>query len=121
MDVLVVEDDHAGRDLLTMILENRGYNVESYTNAVDALRAARTSHPDILVTDLMLGGARSGLDLVSAFRADVALRSVPILVLTGVTRSSDLQVAYEHGADTCLPKPVDISRLLSAIDSLVAN
>ena len=48
VDVLVVEDDHAGRDLLTMILENRGVQRrELHTNAVDAITWLHGLHTQI--------------------------------------------------------------------------
>ncbi|ORI25479.1 response regulator [Rhodococcus sp. 1168] len=119
MNVLVVEDDRAGRELLGMVLESRGHRVDSYANGQGALLAARVSHPDILIADLMLSSGYTGLDLVIAFRADDGLKSIPILVLTGMSRSAELRLARESGADVCLTKPVDIPQLLSTIEALI--
>lgn len=121
MDVLVVEDDHAGRHLLGMILETRDHSVRAFSGGVDALVAARESTPGLLIVDLLLGGDYSGLDLVAAFRADPTLRAVPILVLTGVTAPSDLRRARDIGASACLPKPVDVRHLLRVVDSLTVG
>ena len=121
MHVLVVEDDLAGRELLGMILESRGFSVTTCITAQEALATAPHIEPQLLVTDLMLGAgdATAGLELVGAFRSDPRVNSVPILVLTGITGPYDLARAREYGADACLPKPVDVSRLMVEIDNLV--
>lgn len=115
--ILVVEDDHAIRYLLTQVLEGSGYVVIACEDGAHGLTAASAEidRIDAVITDSRMPGM-DGVELVARIRA---LRpAMPILVVSGNVEEGD-----PRGADTrmvCLSKPVspellrlELSRLLS--------
>lgn len=117
MDVIAVDDDRAGLELLRMLLEASGHSVRTSRDADGARRLLEAPPlPDVLVTDLLLGPAREdGYRLIAALRADPAYDRVAIVALTGVTRAEDLDRARVAGADACFGKPFDLEAFLTTL------
>ena len=113
MPKLFIIDDHDDtRELLAEWLRIDGYDVAEFPRAEEALAAARESVPAAVITDLMLEGM-SGLELVTAVRADPALAELPVIACTG--RSDQRQAA---GFTKVLVKPIvpeNLSTLLREI------
>lgn len=119
MDVVAVDDDPAGLDLLRMVLEADGHTVRTCRSAADALDRLADGAPDILVTDLMMGpDRRDGFRLIDEVRGRPELARVPVVILSGMTSREELGRARAAGADVCLTKPVDIAELLQVFRSI---
>src|SRR5215218_2936799 len=73
--------------------------------------------PALVLLDLNLPGIR-GLEVLARWKADPALRAVPVVVLSGSSREEDVDAAYEAGANAYLAKPIDFSELRRTILSL---
>lgn len=112
LDVLVVEDESDAVELLSRVLANRGANVTSARDASSALAFALPNAPDVIVTDLGLPDM-DGLELVRRIRAEHG-GAVGIVALTGFS-AKDCECTPSAGFDEWLTKPVDISRLVRAI------
>jgi DNA-binding response OmpR family regulator len=113
--VLVVEDDADARDALALLLASCGYELETAPDADTAIRKAATFRPDVLVCDWLLAGTRDGVALARIMQAETG---IPVIFVTAHSvpelrsRTRDLRVhAY-------LPKPIDVSRLTSALAAL---
>jgi CheY-like chemotaxis protein len=89
--VLVAEDESDIRELLRLALSAAGHEVETAPDGAAALEQARVRPPALLITDLRMP-AMNGLDLIRAFRAEPALRRVPVILFTAFV-SSDPRVA----------------------------
>src|SRR4051794_26757053 len=76
--VLVVDDDPALAEMLTIVLRNEGFDTAVVRDGAKAVEAFRESHPDLILLDLMLPGT-SGLDVCKEIRAE---SGVPIIMLT---------------------------------------
>src|SRR5262249_31763632 len=76
-----------------------------------ALKAARESTPDLVLTDLLLPGM-DGFDFLRQLRAEVGTRTLPIIVISGLTEESDRLKALEAGANDYLIKPFSERELL---------
>lgn len=120
MNVIAVDDDHAGRELLRMVLEAAGHAVRTSASAGDAIVLVRASPaPTVVVTDLLMGVTRDeGYRLIERIRLDPRLDPIGIIALTGVTSGRDLARARAIGADACLPKPIDVPRFLGVLDEV---
>ena len=112
--ILVVDDDPDVRLLFRLIFESVGYQVDEARNGVAALILIKDSLPDLVVTDMVMPDM-DGLELIRRLRADVRTAQLPILAVTAHARSRDLA----SGADQVLDKPIDRSRLLATVGSLV--
>lgn len=99
--MLVVEDDFELRDLLRSYLERDGRAVLTTGFGAEALRLARSAHPDLVVLDLGLPDL-PGAEVAHELRTD---SDVPILMLTGKSTQEDRIRGLESGADDYLSKP----------------
>ncbi|MBW0090485.1 response regulator [Pseudonocardia sp. KRD-184] len=117
MDVIAVDDDDAGLELLRMVLESAGHRVRTSADVAGGLRLiAEGPVPAAVVTDLLMGVDRDGgYRLISRIRADPAHDAVAVVALTGVTSADDLVRARAAGADACLPKPIDVAEFLAVL------
>lgn len=112
IDVLVVEDETDAVELLSRVLVARGARVMSARDATSALAIAIPKRPEVIVTDLGLPDM-DGYELVRRIRAEHG-GSVGIVALTGFA-AKDCECPQSTGFDERLTKPVDISRLIRAI------
>ena len=115
--VLVVEDDAAIRELLTLHLKLEGYGVLSSENGTEALRLARTERFDLIVLDVMLPGL-DGISVCGAIRRDSANTDVPILMLTARREEADKVLGLETGADDYLTKPFGVREFVARVRAL---
>ena len=117
--VLVVEDDFDTQHPLAEILQLKGYLVATASDVERACFAARAKRPDLIITDLMLPG-KTGLDLIVRVRKDPAIKSIPILVLSGCPPQM-LHNAQRAGADYCLEKPIHFERFWETLERLIGR
>lgn len=105
--VLVVDDDPVMRELAAAKLAEAGYVADGAADGAAGLAAARAGEPPILIiTDVDMPGL-SGFDLTRALRADSALNSVPVIVITGSEHPNAVEEAFAAGATSFLAKPIN--------------
>jgi signal transduction histidine kinase/CheY-like chemotaxis protein len=119
LHVLVVEDDPDARQLLTVLLEDSGCHVRAAHDVPSALAAITSEPPDVLVSDIGLPG-EDGYELIRKIRSlpDVKARKVPALALTAYARAEDRWKALRAGYLMHIPKPLEPSELITAIENL---
>lgn len=112
--VLIVEDHGLFGQGLAHALEDRGIAtvVCKPEHRDDALQAARDARPDLVLLDMELGPAGTGLELIEPLREIGAI----VVMLTAVTDRLVLAECIEAGADGLISKAVDFETLLDAID-----
>ena len=115
--VLVVEDDAAIRELVTLHLKLEGYGVVPSADGVEALRLARGERFDLIVLDIMLPGL-DGVSVLGAIRRESSNQSTPILMLTARREEADKVLGLETGADDYLTKPFGIREFIARIRAL---
>jgi len=107
--VLVLEDESGLREVLGLMLEYSGYDVEAVRNGAEGLRRLREGlRPACVLLDLMMP-IMDGPEFVRAMRADATLASIPVVVLSGITRMLDDPSSL--GAAAYLEKPLDVPRV----------
>lgn len=116
--VLVVEDDPAIRELVTLHLKLEGYGVVSSADGTEALRLARAERFDLIVLDIMLPGL-DGISILSAIRRGSPNKDTPILMLTARREEADKVLGLESGADDYLTKPFVIDELIARLRALI--
>jgi DNA-binding response OmpR family regulator len=112
-NILLVEDEPAIQRANKVILERRGgYTVRLAENLAEARQSIAESVPDLIVLDIMLPDG-SGLDFLAELRAgDI---SIPVLLLTALSETSDELKGIEAGGDDYITKPYDNEILLAKI------
>jgi two-component system, OmpR family, response regulator MtrA len=109
--VLVVDDDPALAEMLTIVLRGEGFETAVVRDGSKALDVFRDAHPDLVLLDLMLPGT-SGLDVCKEIRAE---SGVPIIMLTAKTDTVDVVLGLESGADDYVMKPFKPKELTARI------
>jgi DNA-binding response OmpR family regulator len=112
--VLLVDDDV---DFLTQMadaLRLEGINVETARTPGEALVQAVRNPPDVILLDILLGGA-DGIDVLEALRAEPETRSVPVLACTALGSRDSAKLLPTLGFDGLLAKPLDPGELARAL------
>jgi CheY-like chemotaxis protein len=112
--VFVVDDERVIASTLTTILQVSGYDARCFVNPLEALEAARTAEPNLLISDVLMPEL-SGIDL--AIRLKEQYPTCKVLLFSGQAMTADLLAsAREQGHDfQLLAKPVHPTDLLARI------
>ena len=110
--VLVVDDDPLVCDLLVQFLSLRGYRALGVKDGEDALRMVEDVPPDLILLDMIMPGM-AGIEVLQALRE----KEYPggIIIMTGSHNEELLEEAWSLGPQEVLVKPIDLERLLTAI------
>jgi CheY-like chemotaxis protein len=114
--ILVVDDNADDREIYSNILYYNNFDVILAEDAVQAVKAARESRPDIILMDVYLGEI-SGLTAAYHIRQDPAICCIPIVCITGFDLNPALGLAV--GCESMLQKPVSVEMLMSVIRGLL--
>ncbi|WP_288863910.1 MtrAB system response regulator MtrA [uncultured Corynebacterium sp.] len=109
--ILVVDDDPAINEMLTIVLEAEGFQTSSVTDGAEAVQTFHSFGPDLILLDLMLPGM-NGIDICREIRKESA---VPIVMLTAKTDTVDVVLGLESGADDYITKPFKPKELVARI------
>jgi two-component system phosphate regulon response regulator PhoB len=102
--ILVVDDETDIADLVALHLKREGHDCDCLADGLEVMPYAIEHQPDLIVLDLMLPGI-DGLQVFRKLRADSRTRSIPVIILTARTQTSDRITGLELGADDYLSKP----------------
>ncbi len=112
--VLVVEDDEELRNLIALVLRDKGHSVTTVSNGFDALRSIASQKPSLMILDLMMP-EMSGEEVCKTVKEDPALSDIMVMVLSA---KGDLQAklnCLNLGAEEFLVKPIDLEELAARV------
>jgi len=109
--VLVVDDDPALAEMLTIVLRGEGFETTVVSDGTRALPAMRELKPDLVLLDLMLPGM-NGIDVCKGIRAE---SNVPVVMLTAKSDTVDVVLGLESGADDYVVKPFKPKELVARV------
>ena len=102
---LIVDDFATMRRIVRTLLKEIGHrNAEEAADGQDALKKLRAGAFDIVVTDVNMPNM-NGLELLTKIRADDALKSLPVLMITAEAKKEDIIKAAQAGASGYIVKP----------------
>ena len=110
--------DGVGIQRLCRALVRRGHEVAMAVDGAQALAAARSEAPALVLMDMSLP-VIDGWEATRRLKADPALRDIPVIALTAHAMSGDRERALEAGCDDFDTKPIEFERLLAKIDALI--
>lgn len=126
--VLVVDDDPDVRLFNTTVLEEHGYTPLEAANGEEALQMMRSERPDLVILDVLMP-RQSGIRLYRRLRTDADLKTVKVIVLSGIAKKSFLksqQALTEFGQGAVpepefyLEKPVEAETLAETIKKAIS-
>ena len=120
IELLLIEDEAAMRDLIATALEFEGYRVHRAAGGESGLDLARRHRPALIICDVMMPGT-DGYQVLASLRADPTLAPVPFIFLTARGAKRDLRLGMSSGADDYLTKPVVLDDLLAAVRARLAR
>ena len=116
--VLVVEDESAIAELISMNLRHAGFEVSVAMTSDQARLEVDRVLPDLVVLDWMLPG-QSGVALAKHWRSQMRTRELPIIMLTARAEECDKVAGLDAGADDYLTKPFSVNELLARIRAVL--
>ncbi len=117
--ILIADDSEPDRELLKLLLELNGYRVTVAGNGVEALAAARSCRPDVIVSDVAMP-KMDGFLLCHAWMQDPELRTVPFIFYSAnLTLAKDEHVGKALGAARYLIKPMQQESFLQELRSVL--
>lgn len=114
--ILIVEDNETILTALEMLLSHSDFDVRTTLHGEEAVAAATTFMPDIILLDLLLSGIDGG-SVCESLKADKNTKHIPIIMMSAHPDAE--KVATESGADGFIDKPASISEIRSTIDSVI--
>jgi len=116
--ILIADDNEANREILTRLLEARGYDIEVACDGEQALTSARAKLPDLLLLDVMMP-KMDGLEVCQRLKADKSLPFMPIILVTARADTKDIVRGLEAGGDEYVTKPIDQAALVARVRSVL--
>ena len=115
MNILVVEDERNHADAIVRIVSDAGFNCEAVYDGNAGLTSAESGLYDAVIMDVMLPGM-DGIQIVHELRHQG--NSIPVLMLTARTSTSDKVEGLDAGADDYMTKPFEAPELLARLRAL---
>jgi CheY-like chemotaxis protein len=113
--ILLVDDYPDALETWGLYLRTCGFEVITAVNGNEAVDAARTRQPDVIVMDLELPGI-SGYEAARRIRRMAETATIPLIAATGYSHSHQLAEAQQAGFDVILVKPCDPGELVAEIE-----
>ncbi len=118
--VLIIDDDPEFTASTSDVLEGGDFQVTSSLEGASGFEKAKSEHPDIILLDVMIEDAGTGLDVARKLRDDEATSGIPVIMMTGIRRADQLLSSYAPGEGwpnikATLEKPVEPEFLIKTV------
>ena len=118
--ILIVEDNALNIKLFCDLLAAHGHEPEAVTDSRNAIEAARSFGPDLVITDIQLPHV-SGLELIRLIRDDEQLAAIPIMAVTAYSAQGDEERIRAAGAQAYVSKPISVVRFAQTVEDLLSE
>lgn len=116
--LLVTEDDFENQKFLKLILK-RNFEVDVCDSEESFYKKLSETNYDLVLMDVSLNGARSGVEIVREFKKHPSYKHIPVVCLSAHVFSNVQQKAIDAGAEVYLTKPVQNNVLIETLTKLV--
>ena len=117
-NILVIDDNVDAAFTLQMLLKLKGYQVEIRHDGHEAIAAAESLRPEVILLDISMPGM-SGYEVCKQIREQEWGKTIVIVALTGFGKEEDKKRTQEAGFDAHLVKPVDLQTLMDVLNQLL--
>ncbi|MDD2708437.1 MAG: response regulator [Verrucomicrobiae bacterium] len=118
--ILLVEDNEMNRDMLSRRLVRKGYEVIIAVDGGQGVAMAKSDKPDLILMDMSLP-VLDGWEATRQLKTDEQTKGIPVIALTAHAMAGDREKTIEAGCDDYDTKPIELPRLLSKIEALLAK
>ena len=116
--ILIADDNEQNRELLEAYLTDEGHEILMSEDGQETLEKAKSELPDLILLDIMMP-KMSGYEVCQQLRSLEETQRIPILMVTALRDSGDIEKAVSAGADDFLTKPVNRLELKTRVRSLL--
>ena len=113
-NIMVVDDDRDIREALDVVLTDAGYNVTTAPSGLKLLTMLKFQEPDLIILDVMMSWI-DGIGLCRALKSNKTYAHIPVIFISARVEKDDIARGMNVGAADYIPKPVDISELLTRV------
>lgn len=118
--VLVVDNNQDTIKILTVILENEGYQVMTALDGATALHKVHHEKPHLVLLDMLLP-VMNGIEVCRKIKEDSLTRPIPVMMITAKSDREARMGSIQAGADAYMLKPFDPADLTTRIDKMLKN
>lgn len=116
--ILIADDNQQNLELLEAYLADIPCTILSAVDGEETLAKVRSETPDLILLDIMMPKV-SGFEVCRQVKSDAKTRDIPVLMITSLHETSDIERGVEAGTDDFLSKPVHKQILLTRVRSLL--
>jgi DNA-binding response OmpR family regulator len=120
LTVVIADDDAVSMYLLRHCLTTAGFNVVCAHDGREALSLMETAKPELIILDVMMP-VMDGLEVLRRAKADPAVNTVPVIMVTSREQDADILEAVKLGATDYLVKPFMPTELLARVARIIAE
>lgn len=113
--IAVIDDDPVLREMVSMVLQEEGYTVNTYSHTV-FIDVLESEDYDLLLLDIWFGASRAGIEMAQAVRNRSALQKKPIILMSSDAHLEEY--AVKAGVKNYLQKPLNFEALLEVVANL---
>lgn len=117
--IMVVDDDPDLVTVLTIMLEQKEFNVKHAYSGPQLFSGLERQKPDLIILDIMMPHM-DGFEVLKRLKADQETSSIPVILLTAQEEFENIMTGYKVGADYYITKPFTKSQLVNSIDSILS-
>jgi CheY-like chemotaxis protein len=118
--ILVIEDEHQLRSDLIEIFGFEGYATVGADNGQVGILCAQVHQPDLIICDIMMP-VMDGFALITALCQNPQTNSIPVIFLSAHNDQATVQKGLQLGAVACLPKPYNLTDLLTTVRTQIGD
>ena len=118
--ILIVDDQAAVRELVSVTLEIGPYQILTAENGDQALDLARAELPDLMLLDVQMPGSLDGLEVCRTLKGSDDTRKIFIIMLTAKGQDWDKEAGVQAGADDYFVKPFSPLSLIERVETVLA-
>ncbi len=114
--ILLIEDDSSLIELTLLILQKRGFIIETLNQPDQLFDQLKKNKPDLIILDNLLEGKITGLELAAQIKTNPSYLSIPILLTSGQSLDAS---SFKNGPDDYLKKPFEPEVFIQKINALL--
>ncbi len=118
--ILVIEDDAFFQNFLELVLSGEGHEVQIADDGDVGLEAAQASPPDLILCDMSMP-KMTGFEVIRALKKIDSVKDIPVIALSAHDTAADHDEAYAAGAAAYETKPIEVDRLIGAVNEALAG
>jgi len=118
--IAIIEDEPDTAEMIAEMMRISGYEVVKYDSSTTALDHLNQERPTAVIMDVMMPDL-SGLEVLRRIRSVAEFRTLPVIVVSALSLTTDIKEGFAAGATLYLTKPVSYADLKQAVEQVTSS